>query len=179
MRRFQRNRAIGLGLTLISLCGLIGFELTWTAEGQRVDSASHGSIAAVADRPTVTDATNRRDDWFKDILSRPLFSPDRRVVGDVARGGVGLPRLTGIVGVGSRRMAIFAGTAAGHATVVETGSRIGNYAVRDIRDSDMTLEGPEGAVAISPTFDATLAEMVRQVARKPALPGFFKVPPKQ
>lgn len=94
---------------------------------------------------------NQHEDWLRQVLARPLFSPERR---PLETGATGLPRLAGIVMNGSQRVAIFAGPSNGHPVLAEAGGHIGAYEIRSIADDGVTVVGPDGASMVKPTFDA-------------------------
>jgi hypothetical protein len=155
--RVGRAVPAGLSLVLVALCGVIGLEI---ADQPR--SPDPGLPARVAGpirlgAADIAEPASRRDGWFREIVSRPLFNPDRRPIGPDAREVRGLPRLTGIVVDGSRRIAIFAAPSGGHPIVVEADSRIGAYDVREIDDAGVTVVGPEGTTVLRPIFDANVA----------------------
>jgi hypothetical protein len=104
----------------------------------------------VPSRPPKAAGPDPHEDWFRQILARPLFNPDRRPIDSGVRG---LPRLTGIVVAGSQRVAIFAGPANGHPVLAQAGARIGVYQVRSIDDDGVTVVGPAGTSLVRPTFD--------------------------
>ena len=89
------------------------------------------------------------EDWFNEILARPLFNPDRR---PIEAGVRGLPRLTGIVVAGSQRVAIFAGPSNGRPVLAQAGAHIGAYEVRSIADEGVTVVGPTGTSLVRPAF---------------------------
>nr|WP_294502387.1 hypothetical protein [uncultured Rhodopila sp.] len=145
-------RLTAMGAAALCLCGVIGVELAGGGQSQpdiatirAVPAAPGGDAAAVADPP------GQRDGQLAAILARPLFSPDRRPAAGAARSISGLPRLTGIVVTGSRKLAIFAGP--GKPMVAEQGMRLGAYEVTAISDAGVTVAGPEGTSVLRPIFD--------------------------
>jgi hypothetical protein len=106
--------------------------------------------AVVANQAATTAGPDSHEDWFNQILARPLFNPDRR---PVEAGVRGLPRLTGIVVAGSQRVAIFAGPSNGRPVLAQTGAHIGAYEVRGIADEGVTVVGPTGTSLVRPAFD--------------------------
>ena len=76
---------------------------------------------------------------------------DRRPAASGARSVSGLPRLSGIIVAGGRKVAIFA--APGKPIVAEEGLRLGAYEVTAISDSGVTVAGPEGTTVLRPLFD--------------------------
>jgi hypothetical protein len=167
------GRALSLGLALLfaTLCLVIGFEITGQDHEQEQVVPARIAVPTREGPVSISEAPNQRDGWFRQIVSRPLFSPDRRPVGPEAHEVRGLPRLTGIITSGSRRVAIFANPSGGHPTVVEVGSHVGAYDVRDIADSGVTVIGPEGATVIRPIFDTAAPVPARSpLAARPELP---------
>ena len=146
--------ALGLLLLLFGLAAGIAYEaLDWRAEphAQLVAPAKSDVAPAVQ---TAAVAPNRVTAWRNEILSRPLFSQNRRPVERAAQTASGLSRLTGIIFTGTRWVAIFAGPSGGHPIVAEEGSRIGAYDVRTISDTGVTVAGPEGTTVVKPAFGA-------------------------
>jgi hypothetical protein len=177
MRDFQRSWIVGLSLTFSALCVPFGIELAGQGKGQLAHAANGITNASPADAAISAGSANRRDVWFQEIVSRPLFSPDRKQVEDTGRSVSGLPRLTAIIVEGRRRIAIFAASPGSRATVVGVGSRIGVYDVRDIAADGITVAGPQGIMVIRPTFDTpSPAAVPLPATQKVALPGYFKVP---
>jgi hypothetical protein len=162
---FRRGMTVALLLVFFVLCATIGIEIA--GHGQEQPAGSARPIAVRPQQPgvAVAEPPNQRDAWFKEIVSRPLFSPDRRPVAADARSVRGLPRLTGIITDGSRRTAIFAAPAGGRPVVVEAGSRIGPYDVREIGDAEVTVVGPEGTMVVRPIFDPAPAPKVAPPVR--------------
>lgn len=147
----------GLFLVFLALCVLIGFEAMSRPQQQPSDLAAGVVTPPRVETADASQPPDQRGTWFRDIVARPLFSPDRRPVTANTHSVAGLPRLTGIVVAGSRRLAIFAAGTNGRPIVVEAGSHVGVYSVRDIADGAVTVVGPEGTSVIRPIFDAAPA----------------------
>ena len=93
--------------------------------------------------------------WVTTLLARPLFSPSRRplaVAGPRAATAAPLPRLTGVLIGNTTRGAIFAAQTDGKPIMVTEGNWIGAYRVRSITAGLVILFGPEGELALRPTF---------------------------
>lgn len=166
-----RMMPIGLSLLFTILCAVIGVEVMAQRQAQQSDQAVPIIAPVRPDSPAISQPPDQRSAWFREILARPLFSPDRKPVAANARSAAGLPRLTGIVVTGTRRVAIFAGSSGGHPTVVEAGSEIGVYHVMDIADGTVTVAGPEGTTVIKPVFDPTSPAVVKApLMARPELP---------
>jgi hypothetical protein len=106
--------------------------------------------AAEPNQALVPTGPDPYQDWFNQILARPLFNPDRHPIESGVRG---LPRLTGIVVAGPQRVAIFAGPSNGRPVLAQAGARIGAYEVRSIADEGVTVVGPTGTSLVRPAFD--------------------------
>jgi hypothetical protein len=162
-------RRVGLAAVALGLCGLIGLEIAVRDGGA---DASPGPVISASAPVMPAAPTTRRDVRLGAILARPLFSPDRRPAAAGARSISGLPRLSGIIVAGGRKLAIFA--APGKPIVAEEGLRVGAYDVTAISDLGVTVAGPEGATLLRPLFDpappvavAKGAAMQRPVATSP------------
>ncbi|MEA2745364.1 MAG: hypothetical protein QOG25_3735 [Acetobacteraceae bacterium] len=145
-----RGDWIGLMVLGLVLSATIAFEI---ADPQSPPSfRPAGPAAPVSDaQPDATQLPDEHGAWLNEVLGRPLFSPSRRPVGS---GDVrGLPRLTGIIVSGSRRIAIFAAASGDQPIVREAGMRIGVYEVKTIDDAGVTVVGPRGTSIIRPLFD--------------------------
>jgi hypothetical protein len=167
MMRIGRSLPVGLFLTLSALGALIWFEATEQGQPPRTEAGAPIAVPARAGNTAISGPPNGHDAWFREILARPLFSPDRKPVVTSARTAAGLPRLTGIVVAGSRRVAIFAANAGGRPNVVEAGSQLGIYRVLDITDSSVTVAGPAGTSVIKPVFDPAAANAVKSPLAPP------------
>jgi hypothetical protein len=144
-----RAAPIGLSAMAAALACVIALEAaTWRQPVPA--SPAQPTKAAGPNRAPTAVGPNPHDDWFSQILARPLFNPDRRPIESGVRG---LPRLTGIVVAGSQRVAIFAGPSNGRPVLAQAGARIGAYEVRSIDDEGVTLVGPAGTSLVRPAFD--------------------------
>jgi hypothetical protein len=149
----SRGLTISLAIAFVALCTVVGAEVV----DHRMEHPAEITArpAAPPMRPDVPRPMEAPEHgaWFQEIVARPLFSPDRRPTVSDARTIQGLPRLTGVIVNGPRRVAIFAASQGGSAVVVEAGSRVGVYEVREVTDAGVTVLGPEGTTVIRPTFD--------------------------
>ena len=161
MTRAGRALPISLFLAVSGLCALIGFEITDQRQARQSDLAPPVLVPSQAGTPAVSQPPDQHGVWFRQILARPLFSPDRKPIATNAPSAAGLPRLTGVVVTGTRRVAIFAGSAGGHPIVAEVDSHIGIYHVLDITDVGVTVAGPQGTTMIKPMFDAQSAVVAK------------------
>lgn len=108
------------------------------------------------------------DAWAAEILARPLFAhnrrpPDQAVATQAA--AVALPRLTGVAVSPIGRSAIFAGGEGGKPVVVSLGGKIGRYTVSAIKPGAVTVNGPDGARTLTPSFDAARQAVVAASAQ--------------
>jgi hypothetical protein len=145
----------GFSVAILLLGGTIAYEIAHR-------DAPYVRVSAAPARPSTAGTGGRVaprrsdiDGSLSDILARPVFSPDRRPIGPGPRSIVGLSRLTGIVVMGSRKVAIFAAPSGGKPVIAEEGSRINAYEVKSISDSGVTVVGPEGTTVMTPLFDPT------------------------
>lgn len=154
MIRSPRGVLIALGTACIGLSAAIGAEIFVNRPQPAEEMAIRPAPPFM--RTGIVDATvspEQHATWFQETVARPLFSPDRRPTATDAHRVRGLPRLTGIIVNGARRVAIFAAASGGAGTVVEAGSRVGAYEVKDVTDAGVTVIGPEGVTVIRPIFD--------------------------
>jgi hypothetical protein len=145
-----RGEWAGLVALGFLLCGTIAYEIA--APGPPPSSQPARIAGSVREAPAGVDQPpGRYDAWLSGILARPLFNPDRKPIGS---GNVrGLPRLTGIVVSGSRRVAIFAAPPGERPIVREAGTQIGVYDVKEVEETGVTVSGPGGTTVIRPLFD--------------------------
>jgi hypothetical protein len=115
--------------------------------------ANAGPSAGPATRTNEAAAQNRLKAWRDQILLRPLFTSGRRPTEVTAQSASGLSRLTGIILTATRRVAIFAAQSGGSPIIVEEGARVGDYEVRQIAGTSVTVARPEGITVIRPIFD--------------------------
>jgi hypothetical protein len=101
---------------------------------------------------TVSDAVV--DHWADTVLSRPLFSADRRPERMVGDHTAGLARLAGIIISGGSRSAIFA--AKGQKPEIMTeGGEIGGYRLLHISFDSVELAGAAGTLTVHLRFPLT------------------------
>jgi hypothetical protein len=113
-------------------------------------------LPAVDPARAAAQAEDRTDAWVATIMARPLFTRDRRPVGEhataAAGGGKPLPRLTGIAISPFGRSAIFAPDG-GKPLVVSEGDNVDGFTVRAIHPGAVDIEGPGGSRTVAPAFD--------------------------
>lgn len=142
-----------LGLAFLALSGVIAVEIV---AGQPAPDRLPNPIAAekAKQTPGAVEPAFQNDVLLREILARPVFSPDRRPIASKARATSGLSRLTAIIITDSKQVAIFAAPSGGRPIAAEKGERIGAYEVRDITSAGVTVSGPDGTTIITPIFDA-------------------------
>jgi hypothetical protein len=127
---------------------------------QKIESRSISTAQpSTPPQPITADAIDHTSQWIETILARPLFTPDRRPpaqphIAAAPRAPVILPRLAGVLVSPAGKAAIFAANGA-KPTVVCEGGQLGQYTVQSIEAGHVTLRGPDGAVVMQPTFEAT------------------------
>jgi hypothetical protein len=141
-----------LALAVLGLCGVICDEVDGGETQAAPGPAERTAAMPPHERAVAPDAGNQTGARLVEVLSRPLFSPDRRPV-EAARGIVGLSRLSGIVVTDQHRFAIFAAAGGGRPVIAEEGAHIGKYEVRSISNLGVTVVGPDGTAVIRPVFD--------------------------
>ncbi len=145
-----------LGLLGVLLAGTIALELTSDPAEPLPPPSPHAAIPVAA--TAAPSAEDHIDDWVETMLSRPLFSHDRKPVSEeeetaTPAGPDGLPRLAGTLVGPAGRSAIFAATDGGKPRVIKEGGTLAGFTIRSIAPGEVTLEGPEGARTLHPTFD--------------------------
>jgi hypothetical protein len=154
------------GLLLIGagLAAVIALEISNTPR----DDVSPLTMRTAAEAtPAPSSAGDHSGDWVTAILTRPLFSPDRRPAAGVATGAratsvPGLPRLAGIMVGPFGRSAIFAADGT-KPIVVQEGGRVAAYTVNSIEATQVRLLGPEGTQVLYPSFAPAAAPARRPV----------------
>jgi hypothetical protein len=149
----------GAAMTLLAT---IGFEL----------KGSGGQANTASDAPVETNSTalsGRTLDTHQSgqalvatILARPLFNRNRRppaTLGVAALPPKDLPRLAGILVTPFGNTAIFAAVDGGKPMVVSEGSHVGQFVVKSIDLSQVTMIGPEGRRQLHPSFDGASAPL--------------------
>lgn len=162
------NRLWGLLATAAALAVVIGVELVRTPAG---DDAPLQPRAATAASPMSAPTIGHAADWVAAILTRPLFSPDRRPSADAvaAADHAGLPRLSGIAIGPSGRSAIFDADGSKPIVIAE-GGRIGAYTVRSIDPGQVRVVGPNGAQTLTPSFGRGSARTAQASPLRAQLP---------
>ena len=147
------GKLAGLGLAILALSGIVAFEIM--ADQPSPDRLPN-PVAPGRTRQAAgsVEPAYQTDRLLREILARPVFSPDRRPVASAARTTSGLPRLTGIVVAGSQQIAIFAASPGGRPIAAAKGERVGAYEVREISSDGVTMSGPDGTTVITPIFDS-------------------------
>jgi hypothetical protein len=164
---------VASSLVILGLSGAIAVEVVnWkTRPAASFAGPAHQQNARIPSRAAM--AHNDVDGSLREILARPIFSPDRRPTGRNTKSVAGLARLTGIVVAGSRKIAIFAGSSGEHPVIAEVGSRLNAYEISEISDSGVTVIGPAGTMVMTPVFDAA-----QSAIPKPTMPALPKPPGK-
>jgi general secretion pathway protein N len=158
------GKVAGLTLLAMALAGTIALELTTQNDPPDNQTARHKPPSFT---PAPAQATEPRSDIearVSEILARPVFSPDRRPASAGTATVAGLSRLTGIVVMGSHKVAIFAGPSGEHPVVAEEGTRVNAYLVKQITDSGVTVIGPTGTMLMTPVFDPAQPQTPKRTA---------------
>ena len=112
---------------------------------------------AELNNPVQTKYTADLNNWATTILDRPLFRVDRKPVlaveADSDGGDGALPHLSGVIGYGANRLAVFQPVSGGHLLLQKEGSRIGQWTVETVAPDRVTLRGPNGAHELHPHAD--------------------------
>ncbi len=157
MSGFQRARAMRRLLALLLLCATVILEVATSSGTPATQPPSRPASGVRTAAASETSPGDQHANWADQVEARPLFSPDRRPLGNAGRAVPNLPRLTAIIIDGARRIAIFAGPPDGHPTIIETGTRIGMYQVQAITSTGVTVAGAQGTAVIRPSFDVAQA----------------------
>jgi general secretion pathway protein N len=152
---------------------IITAEIAATAGPEVAGTAAPPPLEALP-RPARPEPVGRYDELLATILARPLFSgtrrpPPHRGNGAAADSGLADTRLTGIVIVPGRRIAIFASTGA-KALVVSEGETVSGWRVEHINPREVSLSGPSGTKTVQPKFDPNLAPPPSPTAALPNRP---------
>jgi hypothetical protein len=157
-----------LALTATALAGVVVWELS--AKPRRDNVAQRPRpVATVAPAPRAA-APDNRTAWIATILSRPLFSPDRRPpavpssAADAPAAAAGVPRLAGIIISAERRAAIFVAPGETHSVTATEGASIGHFTVRSIDPAGVVISGAEGVRVLRPSYDGNAAKAPPVVA---------------
>jgi hypothetical protein len=153
-----RLAAIGLAAAACLPAVTLAWELGAFSTAEHI-ILPHPRPVAAAPPAALPDHT---DEWVAAILSRPLFSPDRRPPSEASAVAAssqmpeGLPRLAGVIISPFGRSAIFANEG-GKPVVVTEGGRVNAWIVRAIDIGTVQVSGPEGARELHPSFESAPA----------------------
>jgi hypothetical protein len=134
------------GLTIAMALVLVA-ELTAGTDGAAPRSPS--VVPAPKTRASVTERLV--DGWANTVLSRPLFSADRRPESVDTGHTHALARLSGIIISGDSRSAIFAAKGQ-KPTIVSEGGEVGGYRLLHISYDSVELDGLSGTLTLHPQF---------------------------
>ncbi len=156
------RRLTGFVIACAISLGLISLELSgWPEDRGQLETTV--SIPSANPRPVASRLPlPSLQTWVPVILSRPLFSANRRPSPKTAAGTTdakvtALPRLAGVLVSSSGRSAIFAGPQGGKPITATEGNRIGAFLVQVIEAGRVTVLGPNGPLTVHPAFDSTKA----------------------
>jgi hypothetical protein len=159
----QRPLLLALALLASALAAAIALELDSAAP-----VADPTGIVPIRRAPLVrpraatpAEAVDNTDEWVDTILTRPLFSRDRRPTPEASKGGgdvaiSSMPRLTGVLVNGDDRRALFAAPEGGKPLVAKTGAVLGPYTIEAIEPGRVTVSGPQGTLELKPAYDAEM-----------------------
>jgi len=163
-------------LLLAGGCLLFGVILLLELAPANDEDAAVAQAAARSDAasPTTRPQNWRPEELIATVLARPLFSSTRRPPQDASSGPSGDSdladaRLTGIVTMPSRRVAIFAMSGDKPLKVAE-GDDVSGWRVESITPREVSLTGPSGTKTLQPKLDPNLAAPTVQPAGQPARP---------
>jgi hypothetical protein len=97
-------------------------------------------------------AANLLDQHIRTVLARPLFSPGRKLAGNVVAAGAELPRLTGIVASTDAAVAIFQPAGGGKPVVVQHGDSIAGWEVSAVEMDAVSLRKADDRIVLKPSF---------------------------
>src|SRR5215831_12602714 len=149
-------------LLLAGGCLLFGVILLLELAPANDEDAAVAQEAARSDAasPTTRPQNWRPEELIATVLARPLFSSTRRPPQDASSGPSGDSdladaRLTGIVTMPSRRVAIFAMSGDKPLKVAE-GDDVSGWRVESITPREVSLTGPSGTKTLPPKLDPNL-----------------------
>src|SRR5215469_7098606 len=149
-------------LLLAGGCLLFGVILLLELAPANDEDAAVAQAAARSDAasPTTRPQNWRPEELIATVLARPLFSSTRRPPQDASSGPSGDSdladaRLTGIVTMPSRRVAIFAMSGDKPLKVAE-GDDVSGWRVESITPREVSLTGPSGTKTLQPKLDPNL-----------------------
>lgn len=181
----MKRATIVLGLTGIAcaLAAVIALELLGGI-GANADAASTTALRAGADAPMTPTASTQATapEVTANILARPLFTPGRRPdraaeSANPEKTVTDLPRLTGIVTVMGKKLAIFQPWGGGKPIIGAVGTDIEGRKIQAISVDEIVIVGPDGAERIRPLPDPGLNHVAQPApARAPFSAGLAPRP---
>lgn len=160
----MKRATIVFGLAGIAgaLAAVIAFELLGGL-GENADVASPNAIRTGPDAPIAQSPSTRATaaEVTASILARPLFVPGRRPdrapeSATPEKTVTDLPRLTGIVTVMGKKLAIFQPWGGGKPIVGGVGTDIEGRKIQAISVDEIVMVGPDGAERVRPLPDPGL-----------------------
>jgi hypothetical protein len=164
-----KRATIVLGLTgiAVALAAVITLELLGGI-GENADAASAITLRAGADPPVTRIPSTRATahEVTTSILARPLFAPSRRPdrapeSATPEKTVTDLPRLTGIVTVMGKKLAIFQPWGGGKPIIGGIGTAIEGRKIEAISVDEIVMTGPDGDERIRPLPDPSLNHVVQ------------------
>lgn len=146
------NRTRGVLLLALSAVLSCTIAAEWVTRPRDLPPALVSTMAAAAGDPGQLRGRPDADVLVRQLRERPLFAPNRRPVVEASGGVPGVPRLTGIILDGARRIALFAGPDGSGSRAAEAGQDVGSYSVVAVASDAVTVTGPEGAQVLRPAF---------------------------
>jgi len=174
-----KRAAIVLGLAGIAcaLAAVIALELLGGI-GENADAASPTATRAGTDAAITRMPSTRgiAPEVTASILARPLFAPSRRPdrapeSAALAKTVTDLPRLTGIVTVMGKKLAIFQPWGGGKPIVGGVGTAIEGRKIQAISVDEIVMTGPDGTERIRPLPDPSLNHVSQPAQRAPFAGG--------
>lgn len=181
----MKRATIVLGLTGIAcaLAAIIALEFLGGV-GENADAGSPTAMRTGADAPVTPILSTRAaaPEVTGSILARPLFAPGRRPDRSPEsptpeKTVTDLPRLTGIVTVMGKKLAIFQPWGGGKPIVGGVGTDIEGRKIQTISVDEIVMTGPDGAERIRPLPDPSLNHVAQSAPpRAPFSPALAPRP---
>jgi hypothetical protein len=168
---------LGVAAIACALAAVVALELL-DGIGENADAASPGAVRTGTDAPMAQIPSTRgaAPEVTASILARPLFAPGRRPdrapeSATPEKTVTDLPRLTGIVTVMGKKLAIFQPWGGGKPIVGGVGTDIEGRKIQAISIDEIVMTGPDGAERIRPLPDPGLNHVAQPVLPRPPFAG--------